>query len=60
MQIGTVRVMPWGEEQGPFVIINADDFDDAAFTLFVDPLDHDGDGVKGGSVRTRKAKATVE
>lgn len=29
MEIPTIKVKPWGEDQGEFVIINADDFDPA-------------------------------
>lgn len=46
----TVRVVAADPEaQGPFVVINESDFDEAVHTLYVDPLDHDGDGEKGGS-----------
>lgn len=46
------------KSQGPFVEINAEDFDDAVHVLYedpdaeqpADPLDHDGDGKKGGSL----------
>lgn len=53
----TVRVKPWGEGQGEFVEINAADFDPTIHT-HADPLDHDGDGAKGGSLpkRARKPK----
>ena len=33
MQIETVRVMPWSESQGEFVVINAVDFDPAVHKL---------------------------
>jgi hypothetical protein len=46
----TVRVVATEPElQGPFVIINERDFDEAVHTLYVDPLDHDRDGEPGGS-----------
>lgn len=44
----TIRVKPWGEGQGEFVEINAEDFNPDIHTA-LDPLDHDGDGKKGGS-----------
>ena len=49
----TVRVKPWGKDQGEFVLINAADFDPKVHTPF-DALDHDGSGRKGGA---RKKKA---
>lgn len=55
----TLKVKPWSDDQGDFVEINVEDFDAEIHTAF-DPLDHDGNGKKGGSVRTRKAKATEE
>jgi hypothetical protein len=48
----TIAVKPWGEGQGDFVLINEADFDPAIHTRWVDPLDHDGDGDKGGAIRT--------
>jgi len=51
----TVKVRPWGKDQGDFVEINADDFD-PAFHKALDPLDRDGDGEPGGSL-PRKKKA---
>lgn len=30
----TIRVMPWGQGQGDFVEINADDFDPAVHTIY--------------------------
>ncbi len=57
----TILVKPWGEGQGDYVEINREDFDPAIHTLAEvverDPLDHDGDGRKGGSL-PRKRKAT--
>lgn len=56
-----IRVKPWGKDQGEFVEINACDFDPAVHSRFgtsggdapaaarPDPLDHDGDGHRGGS-----------
>lgn len=53
----TVKVKPWGEGQGDYVEINAADFDPAIHAPF-DPLDHDANGVKGGSLpRARRKKA---
>lgn len=56
----TVKVKPWGKDQGAFVEINEEDFDakvhkklsDAELAKLSerDPLDHDGDGRKGGSL----------
>ena len=47
--VPTLKVKPWGKDQGEFVEINADDFDAKVHTL-ADPLDHDGDGEAGGSL----------
>ena len=44
----TIKVKPWGKDQGEFVILNAEDFDPKVHTAF-NPLDHDG--------RKRKRKA---
>jgi hypothetical protein len=52
----TVKVQPWGEGQGEFVEIDAEDFDEAVHTL-VDPLDHDGDGKPGGSMKGEQSTA---
>ena len=53
--VETVKVQPWGEGQGEFVEINAEDFDPKVHRLH-DDLDHDGDGKKGGSLPKRRAK----
>lgn len=58
MKIPTIKVQPWGEGQGEFVEINADDFD-PSFHKRIDPLDHDGNGKKGGS-RPRRVKEATE
>lgn len=59
----TIKVKPWGKGQGDFVEINADEFDPKLHTPIdaapLDPLDHDGDGRKGGS-KPRKPKETAE
>lgn len=48
--IPTVRVVSTHPpSQGAFVEINESDFDETIHTLYVDPLDHDGDGERGGS-----------
>lgn len=52
--IPTIKVKPWGEGQGDYVEINADDFDPAVHEA-LDALDHDGDGHKGGSRKRTKA-----
>ena len=52
----TVKVKPWGKDQGEFVVINAADFDPKVHTL-ADPLDHDGDGAKGGSPKGEDSTA---
>lgn len=51
----TVKVKPWGKDQGEFVVINAADFDPKVHTPF-DPLDHDGSGTKGGSLPAKSAR----
>ena len=61
--VETVRIVSTDPAtQGPFVEINATDFDEAVHKLYVeaDPLDHDGDGRKGGSVPKGKAKADAD
>lgn len=69
MNIPTIKVKPWGEGQGDFVIINEADFDPAVHQRFeaegghapaapgLDPFDHDGDGNPGGSKPKAKRKA---
>lgn len=52
----TVKVKPWGKDQGEFAVINAADFDPKIHTL-ADPLDHDGGGVKAGPAPRRNKKA---
>lgn len=32
----TIKVMPWGEGQGDFVVINADDFNEAVHTAYLE------------------------
>lgn len=53
----TIKVKPWGKDQGAFVEINTEDFDPKLHSPF-DALDHDASGKKGGSLpkasRTRK------
>lgn len=34
MNIPTIRVMPWGADQGEYVVINEADFDPAVHTRF--------------------------
>lgn len=48
-----IKCKPWGEGQGAFVYVSAADFDPDFHQRLTDPLDHDGDGRKGGS-RARK------
>ncbi|MBX3490898.1 hypothetical protein [Parvibaculum sp.] len=43
----TVRIK--SSNAAGFADLNETDFDPAAHELWVDPLDHDGDGKKGGS-----------
>lgn len=45
----TIKVLPWSDDQGDFVLINEQDFDPDVHERYVDPLDHDGDGNPGGS-----------
>lgn len=62
MHIPTIKVKPWGADQGDHVLINECDFDPAVhkrFEVADDPLDHDGDGKAGGSVAGYYATATV-
>ena len=34
MELETIKVMPWGEDQGEFVVINKDDFDESKHKLY--------------------------
>ncbi|MFK3794727.1 HeH/LEM domain-containing protein [Pseudomonas sp. NPDC088444] len=47
----TLKVKPWGKDQGEFVVIDASVFDESIHTLF-DPAG----GIKEGSVADIKAK----
>lgn len=54
MMVPTIKVKPWSKDQGDFVEINECDFDPAIHQRFEpgkNPLDHDGDGESGGSVK---------
>lgn len=56
VEAGTIiKCKPWGKDQGAFVYVAAADFDPAFHVRLADPLDHDGDGRKGGA-KPRKAK----
>lgn len=56
--IATVRVK---RDRAPgYSIINAADFDPAKHQRWADPLDHDGDGRKGGIKAKGKAKTAQE
>lgn len=64
--IETIKVKPWGKDQGDHVVINAEDFDPKVHELAkgevspaqaASPLDHDGDGASGGSVKGFHATA---
>ena len=56
----TIRVKPWGKDQGDYVEINAADFDPEHHAA-LDPLDHDHDGKPGGSLpRKTRAKKVAE
>lgn len=59
----TIKVKPWGKDQGDHVVINADDFDPKVHKLAdgeklpsADPFDHDGDGEPGGSLPAAKPR----
>ena len=54
----TMKVKPWGKDQGDYVLINVVDFDPAFHTAF-DPLDHDGNGKPGGSLPRRAKKESA-
>jgi len=53
-KVGTLVMVNPGE------VIEADDFAPEWFELAYHPLDHDGDGRKGGSRRGRKPKVDAE
>ena len=63
--IETIKVKPWGKDQGDHVVINADDFDPKVHSLIAgekapepaDPFDHDFDGAPGGSLPKPIAKS---
>lgn len=56
--IPTVRVK---RDRAPgYSIINAADFNPAKHQRWADPLDHDGDGRKGGTKAKGKAKAAQD
>lgn len=58
VEAGTIiKCKPWGEGQGAFVYVNAADFDPDFHQRFADPLDHDGDGKRGGSKPRKKVEA---
>jgi len=44
----TVRIAD-AKAPGGFVVINEADYDAKAHKIYADPLDHDGDGKKGGA-----------
>lgn len=50
----TIKVKPWGADQGDFVLINAEDFDDAKHELFGET-----EQVEGKPKRTKKADAAT-
>lgn len=52
MIIPTMKVKPWGKDQGDYVEINVGDFD-PEFHVALDPLDHNGNGEPGGSLPRR-------
>lgn len=37
MELETIKVMSWGEDQGDFVIINKDDFDESKHKPYKEP-----------------------
>lgn len=61
--MSTIKVKPWGKDQGDHVLIDAADFDPKVHKLVegeetpaaeaspakISPFDHDGDGKPGGS-----------
>ena len=47
----TIKVKPWGKDQGDFVIINKDDFDPEVHEL----LDGEPDGAKKATVAELRA-----
>jgi hypothetical protein len=62
--IPTIKVKPWGKDQGDHVLINEADFDPKVHARLdgkapakaeapakADPFDHDGDGKPGGSLK---------
>ena len=66
MFVETIKVKPWGKDQGEFVVINAADFDPKVHSLAdgekapeppAGTFDHDGDGEPGGSLPNAVVKA---
>jgi hypothetical protein len=54
----TVRIVAANADG--YCVINEADFDSAKHKRWVDPLDHDGDGRKGGAKPKGKAKAAQD
>lgn len=58
MQPKTMRVKPWGEDQGEFVVINEADFDPAVHTAF-DAADKQGDDSGDGKVTAAQLREAL-
>lgn len=54
----TVRVKPWGKDQGDFVEINESDFSTDQHELFSEGSDEDSDGAKKANVAELRAALT--
>lgn len=54
MNINVIKVQPWGEDQGDFVIINEDDFDPEFHKLIGD------DSPSGADLKTKLTAAEIK
>ena len=57
----TIKVKPWGEDQGEFVLINAGDFDDAVHVRFGDEGGESGEaGLSASQLKDELKKRNIE
>jgi len=57
----TIKVKPWGEDQGDFVLINAEDFNDAVHVRFDAESGKSGDpGLSAAQLKDELKKRNIE
>ena len=56
----TIRVKPWGEGQGDFVLINAEDFDPASHVMVEPATPDEAEAVKPAKARRAPKSDSVE